>query len=113
MPRKTGFQLPCEQIVRVVIPSLRGEIVRRLSKNHKMAQKEIAEILGLSQPSISYYINNKRGDHLDILDQYNDKIEEIIKIIVDTKSFPYDQILNIICSICDSIKKSEFLQKTK
>ena len=101
------LKLPCESIVKNVIPSLRGEIVRKLYNDHNMAQKEIAKILGLSQPSISYYINHKRGEPLEILDQFQDKIDEIINTIAEKKSFPRSKILQIICSICECVRKDK------
>lgn len=107
------LKLPCETIVKYVIPSLRGTIVRKLYNKFNMSQKEIAEILGLSQPSISYYINLKRGDHLDLLDPYEEKINQIIILIVKNKKFPRDDILNIVCDICECVKKEDCFEKLK
>ncbi|MBD3229748.1 MAG: winged helix-turn-helix transcriptional regulator [Candidatus Lokiarchaeota archaeon] len=107
------LKLPCETIVKYVIPSLRGTIVRRLYRDYKMSQKEIARILGLSQPSISYYINLKRGDHLDLLDPYKEKINQIIILIVKSKKFPRDDILDIVCDICECVKKENCFEQLK
>ncbi|MHA1311670.1 MAG: transcriptional regulator [Candidatus Helarchaeota archaeon] len=107
------LKLPCENIVKYVIPSLRGEIVRSLYKKYKMEQKEIADILGLSQPSISYYINNKRGEYLEILEEYKDQIQEISLIIAKQKQFPQDKVFSIICSICQCIKKDKCFDQLK
>ena len=104
------LKLPCEKIVKHVIPSLRGEIVRELYNKHEMGQKEIAKILGLSQPSISYYINNKRGESLDILEEHKKQIKKIIAIIAEKKSFPQKLIFEIICDICACVKDNECLK---
>jgi hypothetical protein len=104
------LKLPCEKIVKYLIPSIRGTIVRKLYIDHKMGQKEIADILGLSQPSISYYINYKRGEYLDILDEHREKIEAIIVMIAKDKTFPEDDVLNIICDICECVKKDGCLR---
>ncbi|MHA1231289.1 MAG: transcriptional regulator [Candidatus Helarchaeota archaeon] len=101
------LKLPCEDIVKFVIPSLRGEIVRTLYNKYNMPQKQIAEILGISQPSISYYINNKRGEPLKVLEKYNDQIQKIILIIAEKKYFPQDEVFSIICSICECVKKEK------
>ncbi|MHA1271649.1 MAG: transcriptional regulator [Candidatus Helarchaeota archaeon] len=107
------LKLPCENIVKHVIPSIRGEIVRTLYNDHKMGQKEIADILGLSQPSVSYYINNKRGEPIDILEPYKEQINEIIQIIVRQKSFPKEKVFSVICNICDCVKKDGCLKALK
>ena len=52
---------PCEMMVNRILPHLRGEIVKILSTKYGMRQIDIAEVMGLTQASVSQYINRIRG----------------------------------------------------
>jgi len=52
---------PCEMMVNRILPHLRGEIVKILLTKYGMRQIDIAEVMGLTQASVSQYINRNRG----------------------------------------------------
>ena len=52
---------PCEMMVNRILPHLRGEIVKILLTKYGMRQIDIAKVMGLTQASVSQYINRNRG----------------------------------------------------
>ena len=65
---------PCEIVVWYVIPSIQSELAKELL-NLGMKQKEISELLDITQPAVSQYISDKRGHGI----KFNDEIQELIK----------------------------------
>jgi len=53
--------LPDEIASKSVIPAIRAMVVRRLVARHGMTQEQAARLLGITQPAVSKYMNNKRG----------------------------------------------------
>ena len=54
------MKVPCEIIVWEVLPIIRNEFAKSLIKNHGLTQRKTAEILGLTEASVSRYISGKR-----------------------------------------------------
>lgn len=55
------MSLRCEFSARYIIPALRLMIARKLIDEYGLTQSEVARLLGVTQPSISHYLNSKRG----------------------------------------------------
>jgi predicted transcriptional regulator len=53
--------LPEELAVKSALPALRANIAKELLIKYDMRQKKVAELLGVTQTAISYYLRNKRG----------------------------------------------------
>lgn len=53
--------LPEELVVKSALPALRASIAKKLLSEYGFTQIKVAELLGLTQTSISYYLGNKRG----------------------------------------------------
>lgn len=58
--------LPDELTSKVVLPSLRSLMARELIDTHGFTQKEVADILGITQASVSHYLRGKRGNQFTI-----------------------------------------------
>lgn len=65
---------PCEIVVWYVIPSIRSKLAKELLKLG-MKQKEISQLLEITQPAVSQYISDKRGHEID----FEPEVEEYIK----------------------------------
>jgi len=73
--------LPQELEVWYLIPAIRRELTKILTSEYELTQKQVAEILGLTESAVSQYIKSKRGSELSfnnsevkIIKQYADKI---------------------------------------
>lgn len=53
--------LPEELAVKSALPALRASIAKKLLSEYGFTQKKVAELLGVTQTAISYYLSNKRG----------------------------------------------------
>lgn len=54
-----------------LLPSIRSIMARRMSEEYGLNQREIAELLDLTQPAVSQYLNKKRADQ-EIVDKLKD-----------------------------------------
>ncbi|MEK6983763.1 MAG: hypothetical protein AABX33_04275 [Nanoarchaeota archaeon] len=53
--------MPQEIEVRYILPAIRRELSRVFIQEHKLSQKEAAEILGLTESAVSQYQHSKRA----------------------------------------------------
>ena len=73
---------PCEIVVWYVIPTIRSELAKELL-NLGMKQKEISELLDITQPAVSQYISDKRGHGI----KFNKETQKLIKESVSQKIY--------------------------
>lgn len=98
---------PCEIVVWYVIPTIRSELAKELL-NLSMKQKEISELLDITQPAVSQYISDKRGHGI----KFNDNtMSMIIKFAKDLKEQKIGRgsMIRRICDICKHIKAEEVI----
>jgi predicted transcriptional regulator len=96
---------PCEIVVWYVIPSIRSELAKELL-NLGMKQKEISELLDITQPAVSQYISDKRGHGI----KFTDDIQMLIRqFAIDLKDGQLKQsdIISRICDLCRKIKTED------
>lgn len=96
---------PCEIIVWYVIPSIRSELAKELL-NLGMKQKEISEVLDITQPAVSQYISDKRGHSIKFEPEIQAMIREFAMDLVQGKASQID-IIPKMCEVCKKIKAEE------
>lgn len=62
------MRLPCERVVNEALPSVRSLIANEL-QDRGYNQTEIADLLNITQPAVSQYLNATRGKHIQRLEQ--------------------------------------------
>lgn len=98
---------PCELAVKEFLPSLRAAVVRELSESHNMKQTDIADALGITQASVSQYLNVERGkEDRFTLEGYHEKVKEIADAIALHKTSK-KAVLHSVCMLCAELRKSE------
>jgi predicted transcriptional regulator len=98
---------PCEIVVWYVVPSMRSELAKELLKLG-MKQKEISELLDITQPAVSQYISDKRGHGI----KFDEKTQSMIRIFAkDLMEQKLDQgdIIRRMCEICKNVKAEEIV----
>ena len=70
---------PDEISVRAVAPALRAHVAKELFEKYNMGQREIGNLLNVSQAAVSYYLRNLRGTGAE----YALKAKEVKRIISD------------------------------
>ncbi len=100
----------CENITRYILPSVRSLIVTYLYKEKGLSQLEIANLLGISQSTVSRYINKERGLYakkLMEIPSFQEKLSEIankiIKGEIDSDS--------VLCELCLYLKEQGYLSR--
>ena len=98
---------PCEVVVWYVIPAIRSDLTKELL-NFGMKQKQVCDVLDISQPAISQYVSDKRGHGIKFEPEIRDMIREFAKDLVDGKADQRD-IIPKMCQICKKIKAEEVI----
>ncbi len=70
---------PDEISVRAVAPALRAHVAKELFEKYNMGQREIGNLLNVSQAAVSYYLRNLRGTGAE----YALKAKEVKRITSD------------------------------
>ena len=98
---------PCEIVVWYVIPSIRSKLAKELL-NLGMKQKDISQLLDITQPAVSQYISDKRGHEIDFDPQVEQYIKDMAREMKNGELQPIDLIPKF-CHICKTIKTQEVL----
>lgn len=108
-------QFPCEIIVRDVLPSFKAFIVKELNHTYKLSQSKIAEKLGITQASVSYYLHGERGIiGSELIQKYPQVKEKLLALTeaIATKSATPDSLVNEICGLCTMMHEEFGCKKT-
>jgi len=73
------MKLYCEVVVKDVLPALRSLVTRELLQNYGMSQTEVSRKLGITQPAVSQYKKELRGNFVKTLQKNRDVIR-LVKI---------------------------------
>lgn len=103
---------PCEIVVNKILPCVRSEVVRILSNTYNMRQIEIANIMGITQASVSQYLTASRGKDKRFWKIFpeiklyagkaaRDMVEDLNKIGNDRNS------QSLLCTICRKIRDDD------
>ncbi|MEN4007426.1 MAG: transcriptional regulator [Methanobacteriaceae archaeon] len=98
---------PCEIVVWYVIPGIRAELAKELLRLG-MKQKQISELLDITQPAVSQYISDKRGHGI----KFDEHAQNMIRIFArDLMDQDLDQadIIRRTCEICKNLKAGEIV----
>jgi predicted transcriptional regulator len=100
---------PCEVVVNKILPAIRAEIVKKLINDYKMKQTEVAEMLGITQGSVSLYCATSRGGDEKLLKMFPEittYAKDIAKKLFEGKDKKTELAL---CDACRKVRsKKEF-----
>lgn len=102
--------LPCEVVVKCLLPPVRAMVAKTLVTKYNLTQFKAAELLGVSQPTISHYYRKMRGKALNL---ENDS--EIMGLIenfaysLTVNNIPSEDFIQKFCDICKAIRAKGLL----
>jgi predicted transcriptional regulator len=99
--------LPCEVAVKSVIPAIRSAIARELTETHGLKQKEVAELLGVTQTAVSKYTSHCRGAIFEVTEVQG--VQPIIKktvLLLANGEINKYQLAEKLCLVCGIIRQS-------
>lgn len=97
--------MPQEIEVWYLLPALRREVAKALVEKHKLSQREVAEILGITEAAISQYRNSKRASEVKFSPEEKKLIEKTSERIIKNPEL----IMNYMYDLSKVFKGSEFL----
>ncbi len=96
----------CEDSVKYLLPIVRAEIAKQLMVKYLMSETEAAKLLGVSQASISHYMNGERGgkEH-DIIKKWRPEIEKFASKAADDliAHRSLDDVSAAYCELCRAV----------
>jgi len=95
------MKLFCEIVVEL-LPSLRALVAEELMNEYKLSQKEIAKRLFVTQPAISQYLRNLRGNDRKLLDSSVKEIRDLCGKLYNSE-LTEDDLLREFYNICNAV----------
>ncbi|HLD38379.1 MAG TPA: transcriptional regulator [Candidatus Nanoarchaeia archaeon] len=105
--------MPQEVEVWYLIPALRRELSKIFISDFKLSQKQISEVLGITESAVSQYLSSKRGDELKFSKKEIDKIKKFAKKIMADKKHSKEHFYKLCLdlrgtkSLCELHKKQD------
>ena len=105
--------LPCEVGVQTVLPAIRALMARTIVEKHGMKEKQVAELLGLSQSAISRYTKKNRGSVIAIenVPEVQKLVDQMINLLLHEKPHQTTEILELLCQTCKVIREKGLMCK--
>ena len=100
---------PCEIVVWYVIPAIRSELAKELL-NLGMKQKDVSELMDITQPAVSQYITDKRGSGIKLDDDVREMIHKFARELSEGEATKMDLIPRT-CNICKHVKTVDVLKQ--
>ena len=99
--------LPCEVAVKSVIPAIRSAIARELIETHGLKQKEVAELLGITQTAVSKYTSHCRGAIFEVteVEGVQPILTKTVLLLVNGEMDRYE-LAEKLCLVCGIIRQS-------
>lgn len=91
----------CETFVIRLLPIIKRFLVNILIRKHGLTQKEVAEKLNLSQPTVSLYLNQSLEKYSSIEKKIRSQLIAITQKIANGEDFSKE-----MCGACYSLTKT-------
>jgi predicted transcriptional regulator len=102
--------LPCEVAVKSLVPSIRSAIARELIQTYGLKQKDVANLLGVTQTAVSKYTRHVRGAVLEIeeVEEVQPTIREIVVLLANGHMSRYELAAKF-CVACQIIRRKRLM----
>ena len=102
---------PCEMIVKKVLPAFRSYLVKKLYEENNFKQKDVAKLLGITQPSVSLYLSGERGgfDELFNSKEVNEQLYKLDELIIELieNTISKQDLMKSLCNLCSTLRKKQ------
>ncbi|UCE16320.1 MAG: hypothetical protein JSV12_01515 [Candidatus Bathyarchaeota archaeon] len=99
--------LPCEIAVKSLVPAIRSAIARELTQTYGLKQKDVANLLGVTQTAISKYTRHVRGTVIKIeeIEEIQPMISEIVVSLSNGRISKYE-LMAKLCVTCEIVRRN-------
>jgi len=95
------MKFPCELVVWKILPSIKSKLAQKL-KDKGMKQKDIADVLNITEAAVSQYLSGKRAKDFKIPDTLDNMFDVVGEAISEGQN---NQVLMYgICQICKQLR---------
>lgn len=100
------MRIPCEVVVRQLLPSVRREIATELVEVYSMSQAEVARLFGVTDAAVSQYLRKKRGGNetISLSPRYHG-FKEYLKATAKRMAMGTSNFASELCGICMASKR--------
>ncbi len=108
------YSLPQEIEVWYIIPAIRKELSRLLTKKHNLTYEKTGNILGISKAAVSQYLKNKRATKITLPKEIKKELEKSAKKIIKDEKKAVKEIQRVLklmkdkgyeCRLCKKFNK--------
>jgi len=105
------MKVPCEVLVKTVLPTVRMEIVKNLVDEYHLSQRHAARLMGLTAAAVSQYMSQKRATSRDLEIFKSADFSALVKETTAriAKNQGSIELMRAICDLCNHIRKSGLL----
>jgi hypothetical protein len=101
----------CEIIVADILPAVRAIVAKELIEEYDLNQTQVSKKLGITQPAVSQYKSELRGQRVKILRSSKEVMNAIKKLSekIASDKMNSKEIHQNFCSICLKIRKEKII----
>jgi predicted transcriptional regulator len=101
------MRLLCEAATLKFLPAIRALITKELIRRYNYTQTEVAKVLGITQPAVSQYKKELRGQAVRVLEKDEEVLNFIKQICAEiyTGQLAPEEIQMKFCEICKLLRK--------
>jgi len=105
------MKVPCELIVKVVLPTIRASMAMELVEKHGLSQKEAAEMLGITTAAVSQYLSRKRATSRDRVAFKSEEFDEAVRRAAEAIALGPGEVeaMEEICRCCRKMRSDGIL----
>ena len=105
------YMLPQEIEVWYIIPAVRKELARLLTKEHGLSYEKTGNILGISKAAVSQYLSNKRANKVKLSGNVRKEVKDSAKAMIDNPKIAVHEIERILKYMKDHNESCEVCKK--
>jgi predicted transcriptional regulator len=104
------MSVPCEVAVKCVLPVIRAMLAKELMAEYHLKQREVAEMLKVSQPAISLYGRKMRGRAINLEkdDDIGKQVRSFAKVLAENH-LSRRSLISKYCEICKTVRAKGLL----
>ena len=108
------YLLPQEIEVWYIIPAVRKELARLLTKEHGLSYEKAGAALGVSKAAVSQYLSNKRANKIKLTPEVKKEVAKSAKVISENPKLALTEMQRILkfmkdhkcsCEVCKKYNK--------
>ena len=108
------YLLPQEIEVWYIIPAVRKELAKLLTRKYEMSYERAGKILGISKAAVSQYLSNKRANKIKLTPEVKKEVAKSAKIVAENPKLALGEMQRILkymkdkkcsCEVCKKYNK--------